>query len=73
MAKDTVRGSVIEVLPAGLYKVDIEGKEYLCYIGGKMKMNHIRVLLGDLVDVILDPYKGKATNRIVQRVKQEPL
>lgn len=73
MEKNTVYGLVIEVLPAGLYRVEIEGKEYLCYLAGKMKLNHIRVLLGDKVEVVLDPYKGKATNRIVRREKQEPL
>jgi translation initiation factor IF-1 len=71
MDKNTVHGSVTEILAGGLYRVDIEGTEYLCYIAGKMKMNHIRVLLGDRVEVILDPYKGKATNRIVRREKTD--
>lgn len=68
-----VTGKVVEVLAGGLYRVDIAGREYLCYLAGKMKVNHIRVLMGDDVNVVLDPYGGKATNRIVKRLQQEPL
>lgn len=65
----TVRGLVIECLPAALFKVQTDGgKEVLCYLAGKMKFNRIRVLVGDEVEIILDPYRGKATNRIVGRV-----
>ena len=67
---DTVIGSVIEILPAGLYKVLIGNNEYICYLAGKMKYNQIRVIMGDEVEVILDPYKGKTTNRIVKRINK---
>lgn len=68
MDNKIVKGVVIEILPAGLYKVSLEnGREILCYLGGKMKYNHIRVILNDTVGVVLDPYGGKATNRIVSR------
>lgn len=67
MEKNTVEGSVIEILAGGFYKVEINGQEYGCHLAGKMKMNKIRLLVGDRVDVILDPYKGKMTNRIVYR------
>jgi translation initiation factor IF-1 len=33
---------------------------------GKMRMNHIRVLLGDKVRLVLDSYGGKA--RIIKRL-----
>ncbi len=67
-----MRGIVVECLPAALYRVDFgDGKEKLCYLAGKMKFNHIRVLVGDSVDVVLDPYGGKATNRIIKRNKSE--
>lgn len=69
MEKNSVRGTVIECLPAALYRVQFEdGKERLAYLSGKMKLHHIRVLVGDEVDVVLDPYGGKATNRIVKRL-----
>lgn len=70
MENKSVRGIVVECLPAALYRVQFENrKEMLCYLAGKMKFNHIRVLVGDTVDVVLDPYGGKATNRIVSRGK----
>lgn len=70
MNQPTVKGEVIETLPGGLYKVRLENeREFLCYLAGKMKFNHIRVLIGDRVSIVLDPYKGKTSNRIVERLK----
>lgn len=64
-----MKGTVIEILPAALYRVSFEdGKERLCYLSGKMKFNKIRVLVGDTVDVVIDQYGGKATNRITKRL-----
>ncbi len=64
-----VKGLVNECLPASLYRVNFEdGSERLCYLSGKMKYNHIRVLVGDMVEVVLDEYGGKATNRIIKRL-----
>lgn len=63
-----VHGVVSEHLPDSKFRVELEGgREVLCYLSGKMKVNHVKVLLGDRVSVILDPYGGKATNRIVRR------
>lgn len=68
METKTVKGTVTECLAGGLHRVALEdGREVLCYLSGKMKFNHIRVLMGDTVDVVLDPYGGRATNRIVKR------
>ena len=64
-----IEAQIIESLPNALYKVvSSDGKEYLAYIAGKMRMNKIRVLVGDKVRVKLDPYKGKTTNRIIRRI-----
>lgn len=72
MAKttETVKGTVCEILPNNQYRVELHigEKEVLCYVSGKMKKNHIRMLVGDHVDVVLDPYGGKATNRITRRL-----
>lgn len=69
MQAATTRGQVVEVLPAALYRVSFaDGKDRLCYIAGKMKMNKIRVLIGDQVEVIIDPYGGRVTNRITRRL-----
>ncbi len=70
-----VRGVVTEALPSTLFRVEIaeenasaeEGKkEILAYLSGKMRMNRIKVLIGDSVEIVLDPYGGKG--RIVKRL-----
>jgi translation initiation factor IF-1 len=43
-----------------------EGELILAYLAGKMRMNRIRVLMGDKVEMVLDPYGGRA--RIVRRL-----
>jgi len=65
------RGIVTEALPSTLFRVKIENKnegekEILAYLGGKMRMHRIKVLIGDGVEVVLDPYGGKG--RIVKRL-----
>lgn len=65
--KETTVGTVIEALPNTLFKVTLEnGEEMLAYLAGKMRMNHIRVLVGDKVVIELDPYGGKG--RITKRM-----
>ena len=66
----TARGIITEALPSTLFRVKIEDKtenekEILAYLGGKMRMHRIKVLIGDSVEVVLDPYGGKG--RIVKR------
>ncbi len=64
----TVSGLVVEALPNTLFRVELEsGNVVLAYLAGKMRFNRIKVLVGDKVDLILDPYQGKA--RIVKRLK----
>lgn len=66
----TTRGIVCEVLPNNQFRVELHGsnREVICYLGGKMKLHKIRVLVGDNVDLVLGPYGGKATNRITKRL-----
>jgi translation initiation factor IF-1 len=59
-----------------LFRVELEGnkednleenkKEILAYLSGKMRMHRIKVLIGDVVEIVLDPYGGKG--RIVKRL-----
>ena len=64
--QDIVNGSVIEALPDALFKVLLDnGVETLAYISGKMRINRIRVLVGDKVEVLTDRYGGKG--RITRR------
>ena len=63
----TGRGVVTEALPSTLFRVELEnGNEILAYLGGKMRVNRIKVLIGDKVEIVLDPYGGKG--RIVKRL-----
>lgn len=64
-----VEGQVIDLLPNLQYRVKLDdGREKLCYCAGKMKLAKVKILIGDRVRVVLDPYDGKATNRIVWRI-----
>jgi translation initiation factor IF-1 len=73
--KQTAVGTVEEVLPDSLFRVRLappeesateEGQLLLAYLAGKMRLNRIRVLVGDQVEMVLDPYGGRA--RIVRRL-----
>ena len=64
---EMARGVVTEALPSTLFRVKLEDEnEILAYLGGKMRMHRIKVLIGDHVEVVLDPYGGKG--RIVKRL-----
>jgi len=71
--KSTVNGTVEEVLPNSLFRVRVpaleeggEGELLLAYLAGKMRLHRIRVLMGDQVEMVTDPYGGRA--RIVRRL-----
>lgn len=67
--KDTaISGQVIEALPNAFFKIkrDDNGEETMGYLAGKMRLNRIRVLIGDRVMIELDPYGGKG--RIIKRL-----
>jgi translation initiation factor IF-1 len=66
-SNNTAYGIVTENLPNTLFRVKLDGKEeiILAYLAGKMRMNRIRVLIGDKVELELDPYGGRA--RITRR------
>ena len=62
-----VRGVVEELLPAGSFKVKLEnGHMVLAHLAGRMRMNKIRIMLGDAVKVEITPYdlsKARITYR----------
>lgn len=60
-------GSVIEALPNTTFKVKLEdGSEILAHLSGKMRLNFIRVLVGDRVEVELS--SDKRRGRIIRRL-----
>ena len=65
--KQVKDGVVVEAFPNTLFKVKVneDQSELLCFLSGKMRMNRIRVLIGDRVAFELDEYGGKG--RIVKR------
>ncbi len=61
-----VDGQVVEALPNMMFRVDIGGgKILLAYLAGKMRMNRIKVLIGDKVRVKLDQYGERG--RVIRR------
>lgn len=65
---DLTYGVVEEALPNALFRVILDGAEkpIIAYLAGKMRKFRIRVLVGDKVGMVLDPYGGKA--RITKRL-----
>ena len=63
-----VSGVITEALPNTLFRLKLDGQdsEMMAYLAGKMRINRIRVLVGDKVLVELDPYGGKG--RIIKRL-----
>lgn len=62
-----VDGVVTDTLPNATFRVRLEnGHEILAHISGKMRMNYIKILVGDKVTMELSPYdlaKGRITYR----------
>ena len=70
MSKDDVieiEGKVVDVLPNAMFNVELpNGKVILAHISGKLRMNFIRILQGDIVTVEMSPYdltRGRITWR----------
>lgn len=64
--EDFTLGRVTEALPNALFRVELQdGSEKIAYLAGKMRIHRIKVLVGDKVTMVIDPYGGKA--RIVKR------
>lgn len=63
---EVVEGVVDEALPNTLFRVKLQnGDIVLAYLAGKMRLHRIKVLVGDRVQLQIDPYGGRA--RIVRR------
>jgi translation initiation factor IF-1 len=60
-------GVITETLPNAMFKVNLENNhEIIAHVSGKMRMNFIKILVGDKVTVELSPYdlsKGRITYR----------
>lgn len=61
-------GVVLEALPNATFRVELaNGQEILAHVSGKIRMNYIKILTGDKVQVEMSPYdltKGRITRRM---------
>jgi len=65
--QETIIGTVIEAYPNTLFKIRLEdGRELKAHLAGKMRLFRIKVLIGDRVELVLDPYG--TLGRIVRRI-----
>ncbi len=63
-----VEGTVLEKLPNAMFKVELENKHViLAHISGKLRMNFIRILPGE-VTIEMSPY-DLSKGRIIWRDK----
>lgn len=69
-SKDLANGLIIECLPNTTFKIQKpDGSTTTAYLGGKMKINKIRLMVGDKVEYVIDKYGNN--NRITSRLKQD--
>lgn len=60
-------GTVTEVLPNQMFKVELDNKHTLiAYTGGRLRQNKIRIIMGDRVKLEMSPY-DLSKGRIVYR------
>lgn len=64
--QETRVGMITEALPNAFFRVKLQDGEILAYLSGKMRLNRIKVIIGDSVEVVIDPYGGKG--RIIRRL-----
>lgn len=65
----STEGVVVEDLSNGKYRVELDGgHEITAYIGGKMRLHNIKIIVGDTVTVEVSPY-DVYNGRIVYRKK----
>lgn len=65
---EKINGIVQEALPGATFRVRLDdGREVLAYASGKIRIYHIKILLGDRVVVELTEYDEKR-GRIIRRL-----
>lgn len=66
----TFTGVVEDVLPNTMFRVKLVDSDHLiiAYLGGKLRKNNIKILMGDNVEVEMSPY-DLSKGRIIYRTK----
>ena len=62
-----IEGKVVEKLPNAMVELE-NGHQVLAHISGKLRMNYIRILPGDIVTLEMSPY-DLSKGRIIWRDK----
>ena len=64
----SLTGVIVEALANSMFRVELEnGHEVLCHISGKIRINNIRIMVGDKVKIAISPYdlnKGRIETRL---------
>ena len=64
-------GKILEALHGGQFRVELDtGQQILAHLAGKMRIHHVRIVLGDRVRVELSVY-DLTRGRITYRLKHE--
>ena len=63
-----MQGIVEEVLPNATFRVTLSETQHkiIAYLGGRLRQNNIKVLMGDEVEIEMSPYdlsRGRITYR----------
>ena len=66
---DVLSGRIVEPLANAIYRVALDdGREVLAHVGGRLRLNVVRLLPGDRVQLELTPYDG-SRGRIVAKLR----
>lgn len=68
-APGVLTGRIVESLANAIYRVVLDdGREVLAHVGGRLRLNVVRLLPGDRVQIELTPYDG-GRGRIVAKLR----
>lgn len=63
----SLRGKIVKALPNTTWQVEIiGGQQIICYLGGRLRKNNIRIEPGDEVSIEMSPYSLEK-GRIIYR------
>ena len=56
--KIEMEGTIVKVLKGAKFQVELNDNHHLveCSVGGRLRMNKIKILQGDMVTVAISPY-----------------
>lgn len=67
--KIVTEGTIVEVLPATMFRVKVDNTNHivLAHLSGKMRLNFIKLVVGDRVKIEMSPY-DLTKARIIYRI-----